>query len=72
MLATPTPNKTSAKSKSALAEKVGVIADADKKQINLPGDILSDLQDAFQMYDPENVGLISPGDFRVILSNFGF
>ena len=42
-----TPNKTSAKGKSSLSEKVGIIAADDKKTINLPGDILSDLQDAF-------------------------
>ena len=38
----------------------------------MQGDILSDLQDAFQIYDPDQTGYISQGDFRVILQNFGF
>ena len=38
----------------------------------LPGDILADLQDAFNFYDKEESGLISMAHFRNILHNFGF
>ena len=38
----------------------------------LPGDMKSDLRDAFDMYDTDCKGQISPADFRVILANFGF
>ena len=41
-------------------------------QINLPGDVLADLQDAFAFYDKENNGYISMTHFRNILHNFGF
>ena len=41
-------------------------------QINLPGDVLADLQDAFAFYDKENAGYISMTHFRNILHNFGF
>lgn len=38
----------------------------------LPGEILSDLQDAFKFYDKEDTGYISITHFRNILHNFGF
>ncbi len=38
----------------------------------LPGEILSDLQDAFKHYDKEETGQISITHFRNILHNFGF
>ena len=38
----------------------------------LPGDVLADLQDAFNFYDKENAGCISSVHFRNILHNFGF
>ena len=40
--------------------------------INLPGDVLADLQDAFNFYDKEQNGYISMTHFRNILHNFGF
>lgn len=47
--------------------------DANKaNQFPLPGDILADLQDAFNFYDKEETGLISMSHFRNILHNFGF
>lgn len=47
--------------------------DANKaNQFPLPGDILADLQDAFNFYDKEGSGLISMAHFRNILHNFGF
>ena len=63
-----TPNRTSAKVKSNLNECLGQISQEKiEKNVNLPGDILSDLQDAFGIYDPENRGIISPADFKIIL-----
>ena len=41
-------------------------------QYPLPGDILADLQDAFNFYDKEETGYISMSHFRNILHNFGF
>ena len=41
-------------------------------QFPLPGDILADLQDAFNFYDKEETGYISIAHFRNILHNFGF
>ena len=38
----------------------------------IPGEILSDLQDAFKFYDKEDTGNISIPHFRNILHNFGF
>ena len=38
----------------------------------LPGDILQDLTDAFDFYDPEKDGFIRMNHFRNILHNFGF
>ena len=38
----------------------------------IPGEILSDLQDAFRHYDKEDSGIISITHFRNILHNFGF
>ena len=47
--------------------------DANKaNQYPLPGDILADLQDAFNFYDKEEAGMISMAHFRNILQNFGF
>ena len=47
--------------------------DASKlAQYPLPGDLLADLQDAFQFYDKEDSGYISMAHFRNILHNFGF
>ena len=47
--------------------------DANKaNQYPLPGDILADLQDAFNFYDKEESGIISMSHFRNILHNFGF
>ena len=40
--------------------------------VNLPGDVLADLQDAFSFYDKENNGYITMTHFRNILHNFGF
>ena len=40
--------------------------------VNLPGDVLADLQDAFAFYDKENNGYITMTHFRNILHNFGF
>ena len=39
---------------------------------NLPGDLLFDLQEAFNFYDKEESGVISIPHFRNILHNFGF
>lgn len=48
-------------------------ADTSKNYISaLPGDLLSDLQEAFNFYDREETGLISMPHFRNILHNFGF
>ena len=41
-------------------------------QINLPGDVLADLQDAFNFYDKAGDQYISMTHFRNILHNFGF
>ena len=38
----------------------------------LPGEILSDLHDAFKFYDKEQTSQISITHFRNILHNFGF
>ena len=66
-------SKPISKTKSILLERLGVIANPDEKRgITLAGDIISDLKDAFAMYDTEDLGVISPGDFKVILQNFGF
>ena len=47
--------------------------DASKlAQYPLPGDIIADLQDAFNFYDKEETGYISMSHFRNILHNFGF
>ena len=40
--------------------------------LNLPGDMLNDLQEAFAFYDKEETGYISIPHFRNILHNFGF
>ena len=40
--------------------------------VNLLGDVLADLQDAFAFYDKENNGYITMTHFRNILHNFGF
>ena len=48
-------------------------ADTSKNYSNsLPGDVLSDLQEAFDFYDKENTGYIQIQHFRNILHNFGF
>ena len=48
-------------------------ADTSKNYSNsLPGDILSDLQQAFSFYDKEETGHIQIQHFRNILHNFGF
>mmetsp|Transcript_19617 Transcript_19617/g.30228 ORF Transcript_19617/g.30228 Transcript_19617/m.30228 type:complete len:111 (-) Transcript_19617:282-614(-) len=39
---------------------------------SLPGDVLADLNDAFQFYDKGPEGYISITHFRNILHNFGF
>ena len=38
----------------------------------MPGEILSDLLDAFKFYDKDDTGYISITHFRNILHNFGF
>ena len=38
----------------------------------LPNDMLSDLQDLFQFFDKDNIGLISQKSFESIIYNFGF
>ena len=38
----------------------------------MPGEILSDLQDAFKFYDKDDTDYISITHFRNILHNFGF
>ena len=51
------------------------IAKVDPARINsypLPGDMLADLQDAFNFYDKANDGYISMNHFRNILHNYGF
>lgn len=40
--------------------------------INLPGDLQSDLQEAFAFYDRDETGYISTSHFTNILKNFGF
>ena len=41
--------------------------------VSLPGDMLSDLQDAFDYYEKnEGAGVISIDHFKNILTNFGF
>ena len=40
--------------------------------VNLPGDMLNDLTEAFAFYDKDNSGYISIAHFRNILHNFGF
>ena len=48
-------------------------SDGQKSQANnLPGDLLFDLQEAFNFYDKEESGFISINHFRNILHNFGF
>ena len=50
-------------------------AKVDATRINnypLPGDMLADLQDAFNFYDKQNEGYISMSHFRNILHNYGF
>ena len=39
---------------------------------SLPGDMLSDLQEAFNHYDKEGAGVINMSHFRNLLHNFGF
>ena len=51
------------------------LAKVDPSRANsypLPGDVLADLQDAFNFYDKEQNGYISISHFRNILHNFGF
>ena len=51
------------------------LARVDPSRINsypLPGDVLADLNDAFNFYDKEQNGYISMTHFRNILHNFGF
>jgi Ca2+-binding EF-hand superfamily protein len=38
----------------------------------LPNEMISDLQDAFSYYDPEDSGHISQAHFKNILHNFGY
>ena len=50
-------------------------AKVDPSKINqypLPGDVIADLQDAFDYYDKEHNGYIIMTHFRNILHNFGF
>ena len=50
-------------------------AKVDQGRINsypLPGDMLADLQDAFNFYDKAGDHYISMNHFRIILHNFGF
>ena len=64
-----------AKTAAASEGGAGVLnANADAKLLidTLPGDMKSDLRDAFDMYDTDCKGQISPADFRVILANFGY
>ena len=51
------------------------LARIDPARINqypLPGDVLADLNDAFNFYDKEGTNCISMTHFRNILHNFGF
>lgn len=43
-----------------------------QQNIQLPGDMLSDLQDAFSFYDKEMCGYVNKNHFNNILRNFGF
>ncbi len=48
---------------------IGVInPEIDKKMCNMPGDMLSDLQDSFAIYDSNNNGEINVTDFNIILN----
>ena len=49
-----------------------LIANSKIAQYPLPGEILSDLQDAFKFYDKDDTGYITITHFRNILHNFGF
>jgi Ca2+-binding EF-hand superfamily protein len=40
--------------------------------VNMPGDMLNDLTEAFAFYDKDDSGFISIAHFRNILHNFGF
>ncbi len=46
--------------------------DNTRSSYPLPGEILSDLMDAFKFYDKDDTGYISITHFRNILHNFGF
>ena len=62
--------------KAPIAPNVTVsVASAEKRDIdkyNLPPDILSDLQEAFEFYDSERKSYISIQQCKNILHNFGF
>ena len=61
-----------AKSSKSVTANVARIDQAKANQYQLPGDMLTDLQDAFAFYDKENIGYINMTHFRNILHNFGF
>ena len=42
------------------------------QSLQLPSDMVTDLQDAFDFYDKDNERFISMSHFRNILTNFGF
>ena len=64
------------KTKEAKVNITANVAKVDNSRLTantqLPGDVLSDLQDAFYLYDKENTGHISIQHMRNILHNFGF
>ena len=61
------------KQKEEKLQKLDKCAKTEKQSIySLPGDMLSDLQEAFNYYDKEGAGVISMSHFRNLLRNFGF
>ena len=42
------------------------------QSVSLPVDVASDLQDSYNLFDKENLGVISIQQFKNILHNFGF
>ena len=52
--------------------EIAVVDSTLAQKWTLPGDVLQDLQDAFDYYDSEQDGFIKLNHFRNILHNFGF
>jgi len=58
---------------TSLTSNVYVLEQSKSDKIqSIPGDMLSDLVDAFNFYDKDQLGVITETHFKNILHNFGF